>query len=154
MNPMEKTLNSRAESEKFAGELLDFIRKHHDPKKAFFVRFIGDLGVGKTFLIQAIGKLLGVKENMQSPTFVLQKFYKTTDPEFKRLIHIDAYRIEKIEEADILNLDGIEADEFALVFIEWSEKIEEKIPKNGCTVAIEHLGDTNRKLTLSLYGDK
>ncbi|HYC34432.1 MAG TPA: tRNA (adenosine(37)-N6)-threonylcarbamoyltransferase complex ATPase subunit type 1 TsaE [Candidatus Paceibacterota bacterium] len=151
---MEKTLNRSSEMEEFAKDVLDFALEKKEKNEAFFIRLQGDLGAGKTTFCKAVGKHLGVTENMQSPTFVLQKIYKTKHNTFKTLIHIDAYRIEKIEEAHILALSEIEKDENALVLIEWPEKIEELIPKIGAVIDFEHIDNTTRKVTLKMYGKK
>jgi len=94
----------------------------------------GDLGAGKTTLVQMIGVELGVTETIQSPTFVLMKSYKTSNPKFKTLVHIDAYRIENIEEVKILRLEEVFNDSTNLVCIEWAEKIEEIIPDSAIEV--------------------
>lgn len=154
MTPMEKTFNTTKETEDFAKDFIDFALQNKNPEEAFFVRIQGDLGAGKTTFCKAVGKCLGVKENMQSPTFVLEKFYKTNHETFKTLIHIDAYRIEEIEEARILALTEIEKDKSTLVLIEWPEKIEGIVPKIGANMNIEHVDNTTRKITLNMYGEK
>lgn len=148
---MKRVFNSEAKFESFAAEFVDFALKNREKNQAFFVRLQGDLGAGKTFFSQATGKFLGVKDSMQSPTFVLQKFYKTSHDIFKTLVHIDAYRLEKPEEAKILNLEKIQKDEHTLVLIEWSERIEQFIPKTGAVMIIEHTSPTSRTIELKKY---
>ena len=55
----------------------------------------GELGAGKTTFTQEVGRILGVTENMHSPTFVIMKIYEIDWKGFKNLIHVDAYRIER-----------------------------------------------------------
>ncbi len=147
---MERIFNTVLELENFAKELVEFALKNRDESKAFFVRLRGELGAGKTTLSKAVGKYLGVEENIQSPTFVLQKFYKTKHDIFSELVHIDAYRIDDIKEAKILNIEEIAKKSNTLVLIEWPEKIESSIPKVGVEVLLEHVGESQRKLTLKL----
>lgn len=105
----------------------------------------GDLGAGKTTLVQMIGEELGVGGTMQSPTFVLMKTYNIQHSIFKRLVHIDAYRIEDINEVKILRLKDIFADQTNLVCIEWAEKIREAIPGDAIKVECELLeGEKHR----------
>ncbi len=55
----------------------------------------GDLGSGKTTFTQAVGELLGIKENITSPTFVIEKIYPIAYEGYKNFIHIDAYRLQR-----------------------------------------------------------
>src|SRR4051812_21038937 len=83
----------------------------------------GDLGSGKTTFAQFFGKHLGVKETIASPTFLIQKNYKTWNPFFKELIHIDAYRIEAPKELSILHFEETLSDPAKIILIEWPEKV-------------------------------
>ena len=58
----------------------------------------GDLGAGKTTLVQALARELGITEAIQSPTYVLMKRYELQGQLFDALIHIDAYRLENAEQ--------------------------------------------------------
>lgn len=78
----------------------------------------GDLGAGKTTLTQFIGKAMGVKRNINSPTFNIIKSYQGNA--FK-LHHMDCYRLEDSEED--LGFDEYFEDQ-AVTLIEWSEFIE------------------------------
>jgi tRNA threonylcarbamoyladenosine biosynthesis protein TsaE len=61
---------------------------------ALVVGLYGDLGSGKTTFVQDIAKIFGIKEFVTSPTFVIEKIYNVNHPSFKKIIHIDAYRID------------------------------------------------------------
>src|SRR3989304_9211752 len=67
-------------------------------QRAKVVGLYGDLGAGKTALTQALARELGIKEKVVSPTFVIMKSYQLSGSSFQKLIHIDAYRLEKGEE--------------------------------------------------------
>ncbi len=129
---------SIADTRKFAKDLIEILSKNKTDK-AVILDLVGDLGAGKTTLVQMMGRELGVKETIQSPTFVLMKSYKTKHSIFKNLIHIDAYRIEHIEEVKILNLEKIFSDKDNLVCIEWAEKIREVVPENSVKVVCKLL---------------
>ncbi len=92
------------------------------------IGLIGPLGAGKTVFTKAMGKYLGVEKTINSPTFVLMNVYQTKANKFiKRLVHIDAYRLNNKEE-----LFNIGAFEFfykkdTIVIIEWIDKITDLI---------------------------
>ena len=88
----------------------------------------GDLGAGKTTFVQALAAELGVKEVVQSPTFTILKLYQTNHPQFKQLIHMDAYRIESLTELGPLRLGELLNTPETLFAIEWPEKIAEALP--------------------------
>ena len=85
----------------------------------------GDLGAGKTTFIQSLAKSLGVTRFVPSPTFALMRSY--TLPKkiggISRLVHVDAYRLEKEEELLALDLDEELADGKSMLVIEWPERI-------------------------------
>lgn len=106
--------------------------------KATIVGLTGDLGAGKTTLVQAIARSLGVTEHITSPTFVIAKWYDTRDPKFQQLIHIDAYRIEDPTELITIGWETIKTEPNTLVVIEWPEKIEELLPEDTKRFVITH----------------
>src|SRR5689334_7666432 len=92
MESNEKILSSlealQAEAASFVSSLT--------PKEsgATLVTLTGELGAGKTSFTQGVARALGIEESVTSPTFVLEKVYELADHGFKRLVHIDAYRLE------------------------------------------------------------
>ncbi len=114
--------------------------------QATVIALQGDLGAGKTTFAQGFGKILGVEENMPSPTFVIMRSYEV-DPStssgqawhrFKKLIHIDAYRLE--HEAELLHLgwEALLADPTNIILVEWPEKVVGLIPKEAKTLHFKH----------------
>ncbi|MEK7514295.1 MAG: tRNA (adenosine(37)-N6)-threonylcarbamoyltransferase complex ATPase subunit type 1 TsaE, partial [Patescibacteria group bacterium] len=67
-------------------------------KRAKIVGLIGELGAGKTAFVKEVAHLLGVKDTLTSPTFVIEKIYPLKGKQFKKLIHIDAYRLSEGKE--------------------------------------------------------
>lgn len=125
----------------------EFLANLSHGEKAVVVALQGDLGAGKTTFTQAAGKLLGVEENMHSPTFVIEKIYKIDYKGFKKLIHIDAYRLEK--EAELLHLGWGEIirDPDNLIFIEWPENVKGIIPDDAKRISFKFISDTEREIT-------
>lgn len=106
----------------------------------------GDLGAGKTTLSQFIGKALGVKRNINSPTFNIIKSYQGSN---LRLHHMDCYRLEDSEED--LGFDEYFEDE-AVILIEWSQFISEFLPPSSLTINMTTLNESERNIELEAQG--
>lgn len=103
----------------------------------------GDLGAGKTFFTKYFAKFLGIEEEIMSPTFTLAKEYHN---ENISLYHIDAYRLEGIDEDVSYIFDYYNS---GITVIEWPEFISNFLPYSYVQLYIEHLGEESRKITLS-----
>lgn len=88
--------------------------------KAGYTIFLleGDLGAGKTTLVQSMCSFLGVEESVTSPTFSLVNEYAS--PDFGAINHMDLYRLEKEEDLVQIGLEEY-LDSGNLCFIEWPE---------------------------------
>lgn len=109
----------------------------------------GDLGAGKTTLVQTLGKLLGIAEHITSPTFTIMKSYETTDSVFQRLIHMDAYRIDELSELTPLRFDELLTTPDTLFCIEWAEKIKEALPDGVIHVSLAVVSENTRTVHIS-----
>lgn len=122
-----------------------FLSKLPVKKKAIIVGLEGDLGSGKTAFVKAAAHLLGVKGNVTSPTFVIQKNYLPKEKKFSKLVHIDAYRLKKGE--DLLPLLWNETCEGNnLIFVEWPERVLAALPKKFKKIYFEFIDDTTRNI--------
>ncbi|RZJ68834.1 MAG: tRNA (adenosine(37)-N6)-threonylcarbamoyltransferase complex ATPase subunit type 1 TsaE [Flavobacterium sp.] len=115
----------------------------HPIKKT--VLFHAAMGVGKTTLIKAIARRLGVKDMISSPTFSLVNEYETESGDI--LYHFDLYRINTESEAYDMGLDEYFYSG-NLCLIEWPEKTPNLIPMDHTTITIKQLRDGKRHLTL------
>lgn len=97
----------------------------------------GELGAGKTFLVQKLLKQMGIKQPVTSPTFVIMNEYEIKAVFSDKVIrHIDAYRINAQQFLEIVSQDEL-TDKRFLYIIEWPEKIDEVLPiKNRADVYI------------------
>lgn len=129
------------EGEQVAQELLTLVSP--SAQGATVVGLSGDLGSGKTTLVQHIAKLLGIAEPVLSPTFVIAKKYQTPLGDFDTLVHIDAYRIDSIDELQPLGWEALLRQPRTLVVVDWPEKVESALPDNAKRFTIEH-DDTYR----------
>lgn len=100
----------------------------------------GDLGAGKTTFTKGIGKALGVKASVLSPTFTFMNQYH--DGRLK-LYHFDMYRIEDESEVQELGLNEFFYSDGVCV-VEWAEKIKSQMPEKHITINIEKLGENKR----------
>jgi tRNA threonylcarbamoyladenosine biosynthesis protein TsaE len=132
----------------FAGELIAEL-KTEQGQEAVVVALCGDLGAGKTTLVQTMGKLLGVAEIITSPTFTIIKRYDTNDDTFESLVHIDAYRIESLGELGPLRFSELLTLPKTLICIEWAEKIQAALPKNVLNVTLSVVDENARTVHIS-----
>nr|WP_121274033.1 tRNA (adenosine(37)-N6)-threonylcarbamoyltransferase complex ATPase subunit type 1 TsaE [Pedobacter schmidteae] len=110
----------------------------------FFI-FEGEMGAGKTTLIKALARAMGVTEVVSSPTFSIVNEY---DANGRIIYHFDFYRIKNLQEAyDI----GYEEYFYSgnTCFIEWPEKIESLLPQHYLKIAISVLNENDRLLSIS-----
>lgn len=96
---------------------------------------IGELGSGKTTFTKALGKALGVKQTITSPTFIIMQQYQTKKlNKFGKplwLIHLDLYRTKNFSEVASLGLDQIWNNDNTVIVIEWADKIINHLPSNS-----------------------
>lgn len=113
--------------------------------EATVVGLYGNLGSGKTTFTQSVAKALSITENITSPTFVIEKLYETKHEHFKRLIHIDAYRIEEPSELQDLNFEEIVSNPNNLIIIEWPENVKEVLPEDHIKIHCAFVDESSRE---------
>lgn len=112
------------------------------------VGLVGDLGSGKTTLVQGISSGWGSLDPASSPTFVLVNVYRRL--EGAHLFHLDAYRLSGAQEADDLDLDTL-MDSGPLV-IEWADRIEETLPEERLWISLRWIDTGQRDLVFTAAG--
>jgi tRNA threonylcarbamoyladenosine biosynthesis protein TsaE len=109
----------------------------------------GNLGAGKTHLVQGIAFGLGIKEYACSPSFMIAREYHGR----LALYHLDLYRLDQIEEINDLGLDEyFRAD--AVCAIEWAEKGSGVLPQDNLTIELEHMPGEVREITFLPQGTR
>lgn len=120
---------------------------------ATVVALSGELGAGKTTFVQEVARALGIAESVTSPTFVIEKVYELSDQRFKRLIHIDVYRLKDAHELEVLGWVELAADPGNLILIEWPERVPELIPAEAIRLRFE-IQDEGRIITSDGEGEE
>lgn len=113
---------------------------------ACVVALSGELGAGKTQFAKAVAASLGIAANVTSPTFLIMKSYPVTQGPFRRLYHLDCYRVGEAAEVRALGWDAIIADSQNLIVVEWAERIAELLPPSTLRLRLEISGENTRDI--------
>jgi tRNA threonylcarbamoyladenosine biosynthesis protein TsaE len=114
------------------------------------VALYGDLGSGKTTLIQGIARGLGHDpDRIKSPTFVLLREY----PGEVSLIHVDGYRLEGAPAVSWLDLDLIFSPH-KITLIEWAERFAGCLPDEVLEIRLVHKSTNQRKIIVTERGSR
>ena len=153
-NQKSKIQNLKSET------VLEFISSSVEETQAFgeqlgrtlragdIVALHGELGSGKTTLIQGIARGLGRDPaTIKSPTFVLMREYQGDTP----LVHVDGYRLEGAPAAAALDLDLLFSPR-KITLIEWAERFANLLPDDRLDIHLSHLSTNRRQLKLMPRG--
>ena len=121
----EIEVNTLEETKALAQRIADLL-----PRPSL-ITLSGDLGAGKTTFTKSLGKELGVKSTINSPTFTILKSYRMADG--VPLHHIDAYRLEGI----VQDLGFEECFDEGVCVVEWPDYIEAALPKERLNIVIK-----------------
>ena len=147
MSPMRKECATRKDLQEEAVRLRATLHPRKDGEGATLITLSGDLGAGKTSFTKAVASAFGVKEQVTSPTFVLEKIYALPEGEdFSQLVHIDAYRLSGGDALSALGFDEIMRDTKNLVLLEWPERIADALPPAEVKIVFEVLSDERRAI--------
>ena len=116
-----------------------------DKNSSKIILFNGELGSGKTTLIQLICKKLKIKEKVLSPTFNLINEYKINDN--SKVYHFDLYRIKSVQELiEIDFIDYIYSGNYC--FVEWPKICEDLIDINFKEIFIDIISEDKRLIKI------
>ena len=105
----------------------------------------GELGSGKTTLVKSVLKKMGVNDCVTSPTFSIVNEYDFSE---NIIYHFDLYRIEKIEELDIIGFEDYIYSQ-NICFIEWPEIILNNIDLQYLDIEIRNLDEDKREIIIN-----
>ena len=109
----------------------------------------GDLGAGKTTLVQGIGRGLGVDDHVASPTFTLVREYTGR----LDIAHVDVYRLELVQDVLDLALDELGGPDRVLL-IEWGDAVSDLLPDDRLRVELttERVDSEARRIVITPQG--
>ena len=110
------------------------------------VSLTGDLGAGKTTLVQGAARALKVEEQVTSPTFVLVREYQGLLPVY----HVDVYRLDRMQDVIDLGFEDL-LDPSGVVFVEWGDAIEALLPDSYLEVELTG-GEEARSVSVTGHG--
>ena len=105
----------------------------------------GELGSGKTTLVKSVLKKMGINDCVTSPTFSIVNEYDFSE---NIIYHFDLYRIEKIEELDIIGFEDYIYSQ-NICFIEWPEIVLNKIDLQYLDIEIRNLDEDKREIIIN-----
>ena len=112
-------------------------------KRGDVVALVGELGAGKTTLVQSIARAWGYRRGANSPTFALANEYQTPRG---TIYHMDMYRLKARELAGFPLEDYLGA---GLCLIEWADRVRERLPVNAIEVRLKITGPQSRALAIA-----
>jgi tRNA threonylcarbamoyladenosine biosynthesis protein TsaE len=118
------------------------------------ILLVGQVGAGKTTLVQGIARGLEVKEYVQSPTFALAAEHagRTADGREIALYHLDFYRLDGAADLDTFGYEEYLDDDDAVVAIEWPERLPPALLDQYLLIELRHLSDSKRRLVFRPNG--
>ncbi|HOJ01662.1 MAG TPA: tRNA (adenosine(37)-N6)-threonylcarbamoyltransferase complex ATPase subunit type 1 TsaE [Anaerolineaceae bacterium] len=108
----------------------------------------GDLGAGKTTLVQGIAQGWGSPDPVTSPTFVLVNHYRRVDGQ--QIAHLDAYRLSDALEAEDLDLEYLL--ENGPLIVEWPLRVLSALPNTHIWIDLQHISEQQRMLLIKPVG--
>ena len=139
---VERSLSDPESTRRFGARLGAFLGK------GSFLGLIGDLGAGKTTLMQGLVEALsGSQFEASSPTYALVQEYETVP----KVFHMDLYRLENLEDLESIGYWDYLDEREGLCCVEWLDRIPEAWPEKGWILELRSEGDGRR---IRLYGDQ
>lgn len=132
---MEFLSRSADETEKIAKRLAKTLTGNE------IIALYGDLGAGKTAFTRGIADFFGIKNLVSSPTFSIMNEYQSD--KFK-IYHFDMYRVNSLD--DLESTGFFDYIDNGVIIIEWSENIENDLPKGTIKIHIDKTDDENARL--------
>ncbi|RIW29393.1 tRNA (adenosine(37)-N6)-threonylcarbamoyltransferase complex ATPase subunit type 1 TsaE [Bacillus salacetis] len=141
MSVYELETSSPEQTTEFAMRLAELLQEND------LLTLEGDLGAGKTTFTKGLARGLGVRRNVNSPTFTIIKEYQGRLP----LYHMDVYRLDD-------SFEDLGFDEYfnggGVTVVEWAHLIKEQLPDEKLAISIMRKSDDERVITLNPSGQR
>jgi tRNA threonylcarbamoyladenosine biosynthesis protein TsaE len=111
---------------------------------------VGDLGSGKTTLVQGLVSGWGSLDAVSSPTFVLVNVYRRH--EGKRFFHMDAYRLSGPAEAEDLDIEAMLTA--GPLVVEWADRVQQALPSEHLWATLKYIDESQRDLLFVAHGKR
>ena len=123
----------------------------HLLKAGDMVILVGDLGAGKTTLVQGFGAALGVRGRVTSPTYIVSRVHRSQEAG-PALIHVDAYRVE--DDLDMETVDLEASLEDSVTVVEWGQGKADRLSADRFELTLQFDGEDEdaRKISLVALG--
>jgi tRNA threonylcarbamoyladenosine biosynthesis protein TsaE len=116
-----------------------------------WVALTGDLGAGKTTLVQGIVEGIHPGQKSKSPTYVRVEVYGSRPA----IVHADLYRLEAAEEWDTLGIEDLaRAEGGAVVVVEWADRAPGRFPSDRLLVSLRYAGPDAREARIEARGER
>ena len=132
--------HSVEDTQDFGKKLGKWLSKKKEP---LCVALVGDLGTGKTHLVQGIAQGFGVTEEITSPTFAIMNTYIAGSGP---LYHFDVYRLDDVSELE--NIGFYEYTEDQISIVEWADKFRDELPDETLWINLKTIDDMSRLIIL------
>ena len=135
------------DTQKLAQEIIENLEQNDN-----IILLEGNLGAGKTTFSQEVLSFLEAEGPFTSPTFVIMKEYpvdfkNSKGAQFKKVYHLDCYRIDSAGLLD-LGFEDIIKDKNNLVLLEWPEKILDALPEKYLKINFKVIGENSREINV------
>lgn len=130
-------INTLSDLEKFANKLAPLL------KEGDVVNLIGDMGAGKTTLVNAIARFFNIYDS-SSPTFAIVNIYEGD----VIIYHLDLYRFEDPDDLLDIDFETYFYPQGAITFLEWAENGEGYLPDGMINIRIDKIDPDTRKITI------
>ncbi|MBT3344659.1 MAG: tRNA (adenosine(37)-N6)-threonylcarbamoyltransferase complex ATPase subunit type 1 TsaE [Gemmatimonadetes bacterium] len=136
--PFDREVTSSPEQTQALGQQLA-----HELRPGDLVALQGDLGSGKTCLIQGLCAALGVTSRVNSPSFVLINEYSGCNEAGDQWLirHFDLYRLSGCEELEDIGAREFFHDPQGLCLVEWADRVPELLPAQHWYIEMSHMDD-------------
>jgi tRNA threonylcarbamoyladenosine biosynthesis protein TsaE len=109
----------------------------------------GDLGSGKTTFMNGFINFFLPGKRVLSPTFIIVRHYNISNKKIKNILHADLYRIEKVENIDILGLAEFMNKSDKVMAIEWAERLGKYLPVKRIDIKFDIISESKRNITMT-----
>lgn len=135
---MEQITHSTKQTQQLAAQFA------HTLKKGDVIAFLGGMGAGKTAFVRGLAHGLDLVGEVSSPTFsIVNEYFGSCN-----LVHFDMYRVQNIDDLETTGFYDYLDSQNCILAVEWSENIQDELPKDTYFVQIDILDCDTRHIKI------